>query len=132
MRISDWSSDVCSSDLLDPPTADVSARCLSMLAQLGYGRDHTVVRRGLDYLRREQEADGSWYGRWGVNYVYGTWYTLSASNACGEAMTAPHLRKEDAWLASRPQPDGCPGQDCAHYWSDRHQEWAGAGSGTGE
>src|SRR3546814_12077192 len=87
MRISDWSSDVCSSDLLDPPTADVSARCLSMLAQLGYGRDHTVVRRGLDYLRREQEADGSWYGRWGVNYVYGTWSALSAFNACGADMT---------------------------------------------
>jgi squalene-hopene/tetraprenyl-beta-curcumene cyclase len=108
--------------LLDPPTADVSARCLSMLAQLGYGRDHTVVRRGLDYLRREQEADGSWYGRWGVNYVYGTWSALAAFNACGEDRMAPHIRKAVAWLESRQQPDGGWGEDCASYWTERRSE----------
>ena len=108
--------------LLDPPTADVSARCLSMLAQLGYGRDHTVVRRGLDYLRRAQEADGSWYGRWGVNYVYGTWSALAAFNACGEDRMAPHIRKAVAWLESRQQPDGGWGEDCASYWTERRSE----------
>jgi len=108
--------------LLDPPTADVSARCLSMLAQLGYGRDHTVVRRGLDYLRREQEADGSWYGRWGVNYVYGTWSALCAFNACGEDMQAPHIRKAVTWLESRQRADGGWGEDCATYWTERRSE----------
>ena len=64
--------------LLDPPTADLTARCVGMLAQLGHGRDHPAVARGLAFLRREQEADGSWFGRWGVNYIYGTWSALSA------------------------------------------------------
>jgi squalene-hopene/tetraprenyl-beta-curcumene cyclase len=108
--------------LLDPPTADVSARCLSMLAQLGYGRDNTVVRRGLDYLRREQEADGSWYGRWGVNYVYGTWSALCALNACGEDMQAPYVRKAVNWLKARQRPDGGWGEDCATYWVERRDE----------
>ncbi|MGF1630796.1 MAG: squalene--hopene cyclase [Kiloniellaceae bacterium] len=108
--------------LLDPPTADVSARCLSMLAQLGYGRDHTVVRRGLDYLRREQEPDGSWYGRWGVNYIYGTWSALCAFNACDEDMAAAHIRKAVAWLEGRQLPDGGWGEDCATYWSERRAE----------
>ncbi|MEO3431227.1 squalene--hopene cyclase [Pelagibius sp. CAU 1746] len=108
--------------LLDPPTVDVSARCLSMLAQLGYGRDNTVVRRGLDYVRREQEEDGSWYGRWGVNYVYGTWSVLCALNACGEDMQAPYVRKAVNWLKDRQQPDGGWGEDCATYWLERRDE----------
>ncbi|HIP80569.1 MAG TPA: squalene--hopene cyclase [Kiloniellaceae bacterium] len=108
--------------LLDPPTADVSARCLSMLAQLGYGRDHTAVRRGLDYLLREQEADGSWYGRWGVNYVYGTWSVLSALNACGVDPSSTPVRRAVAWLESRQRPDGGWGEDCATYWAERRDE----------
>lgn len=108
--------------LLDPPTADVSARCLSMLAQLGYGRDHTAVRRGLDYLLREQEADGSWYGRWGVNYVYGTWSALSALNACGVDPSSMPVRRAVAWLESRQRPDGGWGEDCATYWAERRDE----------
>ncbi|RMD62455.1 MAG: squalene--hopene cyclase [Alphaproteobacteria bacterium] len=104
--------------LLDQPTVDVSARCLSMLAQLGYRRDHPAVRRGLEFLRREQEPDGSWYGRWGVNYVYGTWSALCAFNACGEDMTAPHIRKAVAWLKARQRPDGGWGEDCATYWPE--------------
>ncbi len=108
--------------LLDPPTADVSARCLSMLAQLGYGRDHTAVRRGLDYLLREQEADGSWYGRWGVNYVYGTWSALSALNACGVDPSSTPVRRAVAWLESRQRPDGGWGEDCATYWAERRDE----------
>ncbi len=69
--------------LLDPPTVDVTARCLSMLAQLGYGHGHPALRKGIEYLKHEQEDDGSWYCRWGVNYVYGTWSALSALNAVG-------------------------------------------------
>src|SRR3546814_8364242 len=75
-----------------------------------------------DYLCREQEADGSWYGRWGVNYVYGTWSALCAFNACGEDPSAPHVRKAVAWLESRQQPDGGWGEDCATYWAERRSE----------
>jgi squalene-hopene/tetraprenyl-beta-curcumene cyclase len=108
--------------LLDPPTADVSARCVGMLAQLGYGREHPAVARGLEYLRREQEADGSWFGRWGTNYIYGTWSVLCAFNAAGEDRNAPHIRKAVAWLESRQREDGGWGEDGATYWPDRKHE----------
>ena len=105
--------------LLDPPTADVSARCVGMLAQLGYERTHPVMARALAYLRREQEPDGSWFGRWGTNYVYGTWSVLSALNAAGEDMSAPHIRRAVDWLKSRQREDGGWGEDCASYWVDK-------------
>ena len=70
--------------LRDPPTADVTARCLGFLAQRGYRRDHDVIKRGLAYLYQQQEKDGSWFGRWGTNYIYGTWSVLSALRALGE------------------------------------------------
>ncbi len=93
-----------------------------MLAQLGYGRDDTSLARGLAYLRADQEADGSWYGRWGTNYVYGTWSVLSAFNAAGEDLEAPHIRKAVAWLESRQREDGGWGEDGASYWADRNDE----------
>ena len=107
--------------LLDPPTADVSARCVSMLAQLGYRKDHPAVARGLAFLRREQEEDGSWFGRWGNNYVYGTWSVLCAFNAAGEDMQAPHVRKAVDWLKYVQRPDGGWGEDCSTYW--QHRTW---------
>ena len=69
--------------LLDPPTADVSARCVGFLAQLGARAPQAALEAGLDFLRREQEADGVWFGRWGTNYIYGTWSVLVALNAAG-------------------------------------------------
>jgi squalene-hopene/tetraprenyl-beta-curcumene cyclase len=105
--------------LLDPPTVDVSARCLSFLAQAGFARDHPVIARGLDYLRREQEPDGSWFGRWGTNYVYGTWSALCAFNACGEDPMAPHIRKAVDWLKGFQQPDGGWGEGGETYWKGR-------------
>ena len=112
--------------LLDPPTADVTARCVSMLAQLGYGPGHEAVQRGLDFLSREQEADGSWFGRWGVNYIYGTWSALAAFNACGEDLTAPHIRKAVDWLKLRQRPDGGWSEDCATYWPGRRDTMTGS------
>ena len=108
--------------LLDPPTADVTARCAGMLAQLGRRRFSEPLGRGLAYLRTAQEADGSWYGRWGTNYIYGTWSVLSAFNAAGEDMRAPHVRKAVEWLESRQREDGGWGEDSATYWPDRKHE----------
>jgi squalene-hopene/tetraprenyl-beta-curcumene cyclase len=101
--------------LLDPPTADVSARCLGMLAQLGYRADHPAVKAAVDFLLREQEAEGSWYGRWGVNYVYGTWSVLAALNAVGTDMETPAVRRAVAWLLDRQREDGGWGEDAASY-----------------
>ncbi|MFT5440500.1 MAG: squalene-hopene/tetraprenyl-beta-curcumene cyclase [Alphaproteobacteria bacterium] len=108
--------------LLDPATADVSARCISMLAQLGVDRDHPVMAKGLKYLRREQEKDGSWFGRWGTNYIYGTWSALCALNAAGEDMDAPHIRKSVNWLKAQQREDGGWGEDCTTYWPDHKGE----------
>ncbi|MBK1665421.1 squalene--hopene cyclase [Rhodospirillum rubrum] len=105
--------------LLDPPTVDVSARCLGMLAQLGRPKSDPVVARGLDYLWREQEADGSWFGRWGTNYIYGTWSALNAFNAVEWDMTDPRIRQAVDWLKSRQRDDGGWGEDCATYWKER-------------
>jgi squalene-hopene/tetraprenyl-beta-curcumene cyclase len=108
--------------LLDPPTADVTARCLSFLGQLGYPRTHEAVRRGLAYLIREQEEDGSWYGRWGTNYIYGTWSALCAFNAFGEDAAAPHMRRAVEFLFARQRADGGWGEDGATYWRERRAE----------
>ncbi len=105
--------------LLDPPTADVTARCLGFLAQLGFGRDHPTMQAGIDYLLREQEADGSWFGRWGANYVYGTWSVLTALNAAGLDLSSPEIRRAVDWLVSRQRPDGGWGEDCTSYWPGR-------------
>jgi squalene-hopene/tetraprenyl-beta-curcumene cyclase len=108
--------------LLDPPTADLTARCVSALAQLGYPRQHSALARALEYLRRDQEADGSWFGRWGTNYIYGTWSVLSALNTAGENMTQPYVQKAVAWLKSRQQADGGWGESCGSYWAERKDE----------
>ncbi len=101
--------------LLDPPTADVSGRCLAMLAQLGHGPEHPAVRQGIDYLLAEQEPDGSWYGRWGVNYVYGTWSAVTALNAAGLPPEHPAMRKAVAWLKAHQNEDGGWGEDGFTY-----------------
>jgi squalene-hopene/tetraprenyl-beta-curcumene cyclase len=104
--------------LLDPPTADVSARCVSMLAQLGEPHGSLRMLRALDYLEREQEADGSWFGRWGVNYIYGTWSALCALNAAGLDGTRPSVRRAADWLTDIQNPDGGWGEDCDSYKLD--------------
>ncbi|MPZ31109.1 MAG: squalene--hopene cyclase [Rhodospirillales bacterium] len=104
--------------LLDPPTADVSARCISMLAQLGETPANPVVRAGLDYLEREQMADGSWFGRWGVNYIYGTWSALCALGTAGLNGTTPSVRRAADWLIAIQNADGGWGEDCTSYRLD--------------
>ena len=102
--------------LLDPPTVDVTARCISFLCQIGHRASHPTVSRGIGFLKAEQEADGSWFGRWGTNYVYGTWSALCALNAAGEDMQAPWIRRAVDWLIARQHPDGGWGEDSASYW----------------
>jgi squalene-hopene/tetraprenyl-beta-curcumene cyclase len=105
--------------LLDPPTEDVTARCVSMLAQLGEtARTSTSVKDGIAYLRRTQLAEGSWYGRWGLNYVYGTWSVLCALNAAGVDHQDPMIRKAVDWLVSIQNRDGGWGEDAVSYRLD--------------
>ena len=105
--------------LLDPPTADVSARCVSMLAQLGEASDSPRMTAAIDYLRREQEPDGSWFGRWGVNYIYGTWSVLCALNAAGLGTDDPMVARAAGWLSAIQNADGGWGEDCNSYDLDR-------------
>ncbi|MGB0695562.1 MAG: squalene--hopene cyclase [Rhodospirillaceae bacterium] len=111
--------------LLDPPTVDVSARCIGFLSQLGYA-DSETVRRGLDYIWKEQEADGSWFGRWGTNYVYGTWSALCAFNAVDWDMSDLRIQKAVDWIKERQLADGGWGEDCASYWDERKEEVKGS------
>jgi len=105
--------------LLDPPTEDVTARCVSMLAQLGATLQNSkVLADGVGYLRRTQLAEGSWYGRWGLNYVYGTWSALCALNAAGVDHGNPVIRKAADWLLSIQNKDGGWGEDARSYRLD--------------
>ncbi|MGO8844707.1 MAG: squalene--hopene cyclase [Methylocella sp.] len=105
--------------LLDPPTADVTARCLSMLGQLGeVPSGNPVVARGVDYLLRTQENDGSWFGRWGMNYIYGTWSVLCALNAVQRDPRSAEVQKAVAWLKTIQNKDGGWGEGGESYALD--------------
>jgi squalene-hopene/tetraprenyl-beta-curcumene cyclase len=118
--------------LLDPPTADVTARCAGMIAQLGSADAMPALARALRFLRGEQEADGSWYGRWGMNYTYGTWSALCAFAAAGVPAEAQELRRAVAWLAATQNDDGGWGEAGDSYALDRrgHERAASTPSQT--
>ena len=118
--------------LLDPPTADVSARCVSMLAQLGESVDSPRMKAALAWLEREQEAEGSWFGRWGVNYVYGTWSVLCALGRAGIDSDRPMVARAVAWLKLVQNPDGGWGESCDSYALDRkgHEAFRSTASQT--
>ena len=106
--------------LLDPPTADVTGRCVGFLAQIGMDADHPVMARAIAYLRREQEADGSWFGRWGTNYIYGTWSVINALNAAGIPPEDPAMRRACDWLTLVQREDGGWGEDEESYAHAAH------------
>ncbi len=106
--------------LLDPPTADVTARCISFLAQIGMPAGDPAIRRGLDFLRGDQEADGSWFGRWGTNYIYGTWSVLCALNVAGVLPTDPMVERALGFLRATQREDGGWGEACESYGSAPH------------
>jgi squalene-hopene/tetraprenyl-beta-curcumene cyclase len=102
--------------LLDPPTEDVSGRCVGMLAQLGEGGAR--LDEGISYLRKTQRADGSWWGRWGVNYIYGTWSALAGLNGAGLGPEDETIRRGAGWLIRIQNPDGGWGENCDSYKLD--------------
>jgi squalene-hopene/tetraprenyl-beta-curcumene cyclase len=110
--------------LLDPPTEDLTARCVSMLAQLGESsQPGSAIARGIEFLRRTQHPQGSWYGRWGMNHIYGTWSALCALNAAGVGPDDPMVRRAVDWLVSIQNADGGWGEDGTSYRLDyrRHE-----------
>jgi squalene-hopene/tetraprenyl-beta-curcumene cyclase len=101
--------------LLDPPTADVTARCISFLVQIGVPVSDPTVARARAWLRRAQESDGSWFGRWGTNYIYGTWSVLCALNVAGAPPDDPAMRRAVAFLLETQREDGGWGEDNESY-----------------
>lgn len=109
-------------NMLDPSTVDVTGRILEMLGVMGASREDPVVQSAEAYVRREQEADGSWWGRWGVNYVYGTWSVLRGLAAIGIGPDDPAVKRGADWLVSYQQADGGWGESCASYEPGREGE----------
>lgn len=101
--------------MLDPSTADITGRVLEMLGRYGYDTGDPRVAKAIAFLRKEQEPDGAWFGRWGVNYLYGTWQVLKGLSAVGEEMSQPYIQAGAAWLRSRQNEDGGWGETCATY-----------------
>jgi squalene-hopene/tetraprenyl-beta-curcumene cyclase len=113
--------------MLDPSCADITARVLEILGALGYRADHPSVARALDYLWRTQQPRGCWYGRWGVNYIYGTWQVLQGLKALDFPMDHPALQMAADWLESVQQADGGWGESCRSY---DDPQWMGRGEPT--
>jgi squalene-hopene/tetraprenyl-beta-curcumene cyclase len=101
--------------MLDPSTCDVTGRVLELLGLIGFPRTHPIVRRALHFVRNNQEPDGAWYGRWGVNYIYGTCHVLCGLRSVNEPMHQPYIRRAVRWLVSHQNPDGGWGETCQSY-----------------
>src|SRR5579863_1802500 len=111
----------------DPTCADLTGRVLEMMAAVGYRNDHPVARRAIAWLKRNQESDGSWWGRWGVSYVYGTFSALSGLRAIGVDVSEPWIRRAVEWLKSVQNADGGWGETCL---ADRDPALKGKGTTT--
>ena len=107
--------------LLDPSTADVTGRAVDALRRLGMAAGAPRLERAIAFLRRQQEADGSWYGRWGCNYIYGTWLVLQALARCGPIAGDPACRRAADWLLSRQNADGGWGESPRSYDDPAHK-----------
>ncbi len=101
--------------MLDPTCPDITGRVLEALCTAGIGRDHRAVRRAVAYLRRTQQPEGCWYGRWGVNYIYGTFLALRGLRAAGESDREAYILRAAEWLRSIQNADGGWGESCAGY-----------------
>ncbi len=101
--------------LIDPPTADLTGRMLELMGTFNFPRSHSAVVRALEFIKAQQEPEGPWWGRWGVNYIYGTWSVLAGLEAIGEDMTQPYIKKAVNWLKSKQNLDGGWGEVCESY-----------------
>ncbi len=101
--------------MLDPPTVDITGRMLEMLASYGYTRDDKRVKKAIDFILKEQEPDGSWFGRWGVNYIYGTFLVLRGLEAIGFDQHEPQVQQAAEWIRMVQNPDGGWGESCGTY-----------------
>ncbi len=101
--------------ILDPSTSDVTGRCLDWFGRVGFDVNHGSVIRAVAFLKKNQEEDGSWFGRWGNNYIYGTWSALVGLASVGEDMERDYIKKAAAWLKSVQQPNGGWGERCTSY-----------------
>jgi squalene-hopene/tetraprenyl-beta-curcumene cyclase len=104
--------------MLDPPTADITGRMLEMLAAYGYSRGDRRVEKAVRFVLDSQEADGSWFGRWGVNYIYGTFLALRGLVAIGVDRDDPRIKRGAEWLRAAQNPDGGWGETCGSYDDD--------------
>ena len=101
--------------MLDPATADITGRVLEMLASSGFPRQHTAVKRAIKFIKQQQEPDGSWFGRWGVNYIYGTMQVLRGLRAIGEDTHEAYVQQAAEWLRMVQNSDGGWGETCESY-----------------
>ena len=101
--------------MIDPSSPDLAGRVLEAFGRIGFGLGHPTVDRAVAYLRRCQEADGSWYGRWGVNYVYGTWQVIDGLRAVGIPIDDPLVTRAADWLLRYQQPCGGWGESADSY-----------------
>src|SRR5690348_10065671 len=101
--------------MLDPPTVDITGRVLEMLAAYGYTQDDPKIKKAIKFVLSQQEADGSWFGRWGVNYIYGTMLVLRGMQAMGVDHHEPYIQQAAEWLRMVQNPDGGWGETCGSY-----------------
>jgi len=101
--------------MLDPPTVDITGRMLEMLALYGYTQDDKRVQKAIKFILSEQEPDGSWFGRWGVNYIYGTFLVLRGLDAVGFDHLEPQIQQAAEWIRMVQNPDGGWGETCGSY-----------------
>jgi len=107
--------------MIDPATSDITGRVLECLSHFGFTTEDKCVQRAVEFLRRDQCADGSWYGRWGSNYIYGTWQVLRGLRCIGEDMRLPYIRRAVAWLKNIQNVDGGWGESLRSYDDPRYK-----------
>lgn len=113
--------------MLDPSCPDITGRVLEVLSAYGYTVESSCVQGAVEYLKNAQEREGGWYGRWGVNYIYGTWQVLKGLSCIGEDLNAPYVQRAAQWLRSVQNPDGGWGESCRSYEDPAHR---GKGTST--
>jgi len=114
-------------NFLDQSTADVTGRILEILGQLDFTPEDPIVTRAINFLKKDQHDFGAWYGRWGVNFIYGTWSVIRGLKAVGVDMNEPYIKKAIDWLKSCQNQDGGWGESCRSY---DNTSYAGIGVST--